>query len=104
MPSLFLVLFQAASVHHYRTGTPDHCSDIGGHPANWALHLVRLLRMGIEILTTGDLQVWRHDADELLAIRNGAWTYEQLIAWSAEAQQQFGTKRMELEVEVKRSR
>lgn len=42
-------------------------------------HLVRLLRMGREILTQGKVIVRRPDAAELLEIRNGKWTYEQLI-------------------------
>jgi len=50
-------------------------------------HLVRLLRMGSEILTTGQVHVWRgpegaNDAEELLAIRGGTWSYEKLIDWS----------------------
>lgn len=47
-------------------------------------HLVRLLKMCREILTTGEVNVWRggRDADELLAIRNGAWTYEQVVEWA----------------------
>jgi len=50
-----------------------------GFDSKHALHLVRLLRMGNEILTTGKVVVWRPDAEELLAIRNGAYTYEQLM-------------------------
>lgn len=50
-------------------------------------HLVRLLKMGREILLTGKVHVWRGvggpgDADEIRAIRNGAWTYDQLIEWA----------------------
>lgn len=44
-----------------------------------AMHLVRLLRMGTEILRDGVVLVKRSDADELLSIRNGKWTYEQII-------------------------
>lgn len=49
-----------------------------------ASHLVRLLRMCKEILTTGVVQVKRiHDREELLAIKNhGIWTYEELISWA----------------------
>jgi predicted nucleotidyltransferase len=47
-----------------------------------AAHLVRLMRQAKEILETGKVIVKRPDADELLAIRNGAWTYEQLIEWA----------------------
>lgn len=47
-----------------------------------AMHLVRLLRMAREILTSGSVLVRRPDRDELLAIRAGAWTYESLIEWA----------------------
>lgn len=53
-----------------------------GYDSKHAMHLVRLLRMGEEILTTGQVIVKRPDAQELLAIRNGAWTYEQLIEYA----------------------
>ena len=44
-----------------------------------AAHLIRLLRMGIEFLETGVLQVYRTtDADELKAIKRGGWTLEQV--------------------------
>lgn len=47
-----------------------------------AMHLVRLLRMGYEALTEGIIKVKRPDAQELLSIRNGAWTYEQVIEYA----------------------
>jgi hypothetical protein len=47
-----------------------------------AMHLVRLLRLCREILATGEVHVKRPDAAELLAIREGAWTYEQLMEWT----------------------
>jgi hypothetical protein len=40
--------------------------------------------MGREVLEKGEVIVKRPDADELLAIRNGAWTYEKLITWAEE--------------------
>ena len=49
-----------------------------------AMHLVRLLRMCREILTTGEVIVLRPDAEELLAIRAGAWSYEDLVLWAME--------------------
>src|SRR4029077_14614567 len=49
-----------------------------------AMHLVRLLRMGYEIITTGQVIVKRPDREELLAIRNGAKTYEEIIAYAEE--------------------
>ena len=50
-----------------------------GYDTKHAYHLVRLIRMCREVLTTGKVLVKRPDREELLAIRNGAWTYEQLI-------------------------
>jgi predicted nucleotidyltransferase len=47
-------------------------------------HLVRLYRMCEEILEKGEVNVWRPDAKELLEIRNGGWTYEQLIEFADE--------------------
>lgn len=47
-----------------------------------AAHLVRLLKMCREILTEHKVLVKRPDAEELLAIRNGAWTYEQVIEFA----------------------
>jgi predicted nucleotidyltransferase len=62
-----------------------------GYDAKHAMHLVRLFRMGHEILTTGKVHVWRGeggagDADELRAIRAGAWTYDELETWTAKAE------------------
>ncbi len=56
-----------------------------GYDCKHAMHLVRLLRMCKEILTDGSVLVKRPDAEELLAIRNGAWSYDELVGW-AEAQ------------------
>lgn len=50
-----------------------------GYDTKHAMHLVRLLRMGREILTSGEVIVRRPDAEELLAVRAGAWSYDQLI-------------------------
>ena len=38
--------------------------------------------MAREILTTGQVIVKRPDREELLAIRTGAWTFDQLIEWA----------------------
>jgi uncharacterized protein len=51
-----------------------------GYDTKHAMHLVRLQRMAIEMLTDGSVLVTRPDRDELLAIRDGAWTYETLEA------------------------
>jgi predicted nucleotidyltransferase len=44
-----------------------------------ASHLIRLLRMGIEYLTDGQLQVFRKDNDELKSIKRGEWTLEKIV-------------------------
>lgn len=53
-----------------------------GYDTKHAYHLVRLIRMCREILTTGKVIVKRPDFEELLAIRNGAWDCEYLIEWA----------------------
>jgi len=53
-----------------------------------AAHLIRLLRMGIEFLETGQLRVFRAmDAEELKQIKRGGWTLEQV---KTEAERLFG--------------
>jgi hypothetical protein len=53
-----------------------------GYDTKHGMHLVRLMRMCREILTEGKVLVRRPDAKELLAIREGAWSYERLIEWA----------------------
>lgn len=50
-----------------------------GYDTKHAMHLVRLQRMGLEILTRGEVVVTRPDRGELLAIRDGAWPFERLL-------------------------
>jgi len=47
-----------------------------------ACHLVRLIRMAREILESGEVNVYRPDAEELRDIRAGAWTYEQIVEFA----------------------
>lgn len=56
------------------------------YDAKHASHLVRLIRMGAEILETGKVNVDRTgiDAEELKSIRNGAWTYEEVEEYAYE--------------------
>jgi predicted nucleotidyltransferase len=49
-----------------------------GYDTKNAAHLIRLLRMGIEFLTDGQLYVLREDASQLLEIKRGEWTLEQV--------------------------
>ena len=59
-----------------------------GYDTKHGAHLVRLLRMGREIMATGKVHVWRgagdgpNDREELLAIRKGEWDYDRLVAWA----------------------
>lgn len=53
-----------------------------GYDTKHGYHLVRLIRMCREILTTGKVIVKRPDFEELLAIRNGAWDCDYLIEWA----------------------
>ena len=51
-----------------------------GYDTKHAMHLVRLMRMGLEVLERGDLRVRRDDADALSAIRDGAMSFDELLA------------------------
>jgi len=51
-----------------------------GFDAKNSLHLIRLMRTCLEILTEETIHVQRHDAAELLDIRLGKWTLEQIYA------------------------
>lgn len=51
-----------------------------GYDTKNAAHLIRLLRMGIEFLTDGVLYVERYDAQQLLEIKHGEWSLEQVKA------------------------
>lgn len=55
-----------------------------GFDCKHAMHLVRLLRMGVEALRDEEIVVKRPDAEELLSIRNGAWTYEEILEYAGE--------------------
>lgn len=55
-----------------------------GYDTKHASHLVRLMRMGYEIITEGKVLVKRPDAEELLAIKNGAWSFDKVMEFKAE--------------------
>jgi hypothetical protein len=46
------------------------------------MHLIRLMKMCKEILVSGKVVVKRHDRDELLAIRSGTWTYDEIVEYA----------------------
>ena len=51
-----------------------------GYDTKHAMHLVRLMRTGLELVESGVLRVRRPDAAELVAIRDGALSYDQVVA------------------------
>jgi predicted nucleotidyltransferase len=60
-----------------------------GYDTKHGAHLVRLMRMCAEILEGKGCVVKRPDAEELLAIRNGAWSYDQLIEYAERADKEM---------------
>lgn len=62
-----------------------------GYDTKHGMHLVRLIRMCREILTLGKVIVKRPDREELLAIRNGALPYEQLVEWADSQENELAT-------------
>lgn len=57
-----------------------------GYDTKHASHLVRLMRMGLEILNDHKVVVKRPDREEILAIKNGAWSYEQVMDFAKNMQ------------------
>lgn len=57
-----------------------------GYDTKHASHLVRLMRMGLEILNDHKVVVKRPDREEILAIKNGAWSYDQVMEFSKNMQ------------------
>lgn len=69
--------------------SPDSDFDVRiifAHPRNryLSLHTVRLLDMAYEILRLGKVIVKRPNREELLNIRKGVWSYEDLILMANE--------------------
>lgn len=62
-----------------------------GYDTKHAAMLVRLLRVGYEIITEGKVIVDRtgRDADELLAIKNGAWSFEKVMEYKEEMEKKL---------------
>jgi predicted nucleotidyltransferase len=55
-----------------------------GYDVKNAAHLVRLLRMACEAFEEGQLNVRRHDASELIAIKSGQWPLRRVQEEAAE--------------------
>lgn len=54
-----------------------------------ASHLVRLIKMGEDLLTKGKISFPLSYAEELLAIRNGAWSFEKIEEFSYNMERKF---------------
>jgi predicted nucleotidyltransferase len=63
--------------------------ELYGFDVKHAMHLIRLMRMGLEILRDEVVIVKRPDAQELLSIRNGAWSYEKVVEYANEMDEQI---------------
>jgi len=72
-----------------RNAIRSELEEQSGFDTKHGMHLFRLLRMAKEILTTGEVNVFREDADELLAIRNGSLTYDEMIDYAEDMDQKI---------------
>jgi hypothetical protein len=70
-----------------RNAARAHLEAKYGYDTKHGMHLLRLMRMCVEIPETGKVLVKRPDREELLQIRAGAWSYDRLIE-EAEALEQ----------------
>lgn len=61
-----------------------------GYDTKHGMHLVRLMRMGEEILSRGEVLVKRPDREELLEIRGGAWSYDRIVGYAEEMDAKLG--------------
>lgn len=62
-----------------------------GYDTKHAMYLIRLMRMGLEVLQTGELRVRREDAEQLSAIRDGALSFDELLAMAGDLQRDMET-------------
>jgi predicted nucleotidyltransferase len=64
-----------------------------GYDVKHGMHLVRLLRMCHELLEFGQMNVYRKytDADELIYIRNGGWSYERLLDYAIDMESRINS-------------
>ena len=55
-----------------------------GYDTKHAMHLLRLMQTGLELLQTGELRVRRPDADQLNAVRDGDLSFDELLERASE--------------------
>jgi len=64
--------------HGYMGKKRKDLVDKYGFDCKDAAHCIRLLNMGIELLTTGQLNVWRKDNRLYIGIKRGEWKIEEI--------------------------
>jgi predicted nucleotidyltransferase len=74
---------------HNRNPKRAALEDEYGYDTKHAMHLIRLLRMGVEIMRGEGVKVKRDDRDELLAIRSGKLKYDELVDTAQEYERQL---------------
>jgi uncharacterized protein len=62
-----------------------------GYDTKHAMHLLRLMRTGLTLLTTGELHVRRPDAGELAEVRAGKLSFDELLAKAAALEAEMQT-------------
>jgi predicted nucleotidyltransferase len=60
-----------------------------GYDTKNAMHIIRLTREGMELAKTGEMNVSRTDADELINIRRGCYSLEQVKKYASELITEF---------------
>lgn len=60
-----------------------------GYDTKHAMHLVRLFQMGIQILSKHELDTFRPNREELLSIRNGMYSLDEIKQYAEELNQQL---------------
>ena len=55
------------------------------------MHTFRLLQTARDIALYGEIRVWRENREELLAIKHGAFAYEELLAQAEELMAEIDT-------------
>ncbi len=71
---------QKGVYHGYMGEKRKALVDEFGFDTKNASHLIRILQQGIDFMRTGELEVYRSDAAELLAIKRGEFSYEHIKA------------------------
>ena len=68
----------------HRNPARARLEELYGYDTKHGMHLIRLLRMALEMTVEGVVRVRRPDREELLGIRDGSLSYEQLVGHAEE--------------------